>query len=159
PLECKIRAALNNLGSFQGVDDHSKLGLLQRKLGRNSFKRCQNRPVRTSEQACNVARQQMFRDVFQLAGGWKPLPRQKSVCALGSSRVQKDCISFATVATGSTGFLDVGLHRTRVVVVEDETNLLLVHAHAEGIRRYDHLDLALHEELLNVVTFGGGQSG
>src|SRR5262249_43376466 len=82
----------------------------------------------------------------------------ETVRALCFARVEQYRICFPAVPARSTGLLDVCFHGTGVIVVKDKPNLLLVDTHPKGVGCNHDLNLALHEELLNVMSRGGGES-
>ena len=76
-----------------------------------------------------------------------------------AGRVIEHAIGAAAVASGTACFLVVGFHAAGQVVVQDEANVGLVDAHAEGVGGDDDRALALHEALLAALAIGLGHAG
>src|SRR5216683_3063092 len=96
--------------------------------------------------------------IGELRRRWKPLSRQEALCTLRLRRMQQNRVRLLPVAPSATRLLNVSLNGAGVIVVKNEPNLLLVHAHAESVRGDDDLDLPLHEQLLDVVPRRGRQA-
>src|SRR5688572_2017388 len=59
-----------------------------------------------------------------------------------------------TIAAGTTGFLIIGLDRTRKVVMRHEADVRLVDAEAECVGRDDGAELVRHEAVLRLLAVG-----
>src|SRR5688500_15408919 len=53
-----------------------------------------------------------------------------------------------TIATGTSRFLIIRFERARHLIVNHETNIRFVDAHAKRIRRYDRFQFIIHERIL-----------
>ena len=74
-------------------------------------------------------------------------------------RIESDALPFAPVAPGATRFLVLAFKALGNVVVDNEANVGLVNAHAEGNRGNNHVD-ALHDEVvLRLRAHGGLHAG
>jgi len=67
-------------------------------------------------------------------------------------RMQQEDLGRLAIASSATCLLVVGLERSRHGVVHDDPHVRLVDAHAEGVRRDDGADVAVHEGRLHVVA-------
>ena len=63
------------------------------------------------------------------------------------------------VAAGAARLLVIGLQAAGQIVVDDEADVGLVDAHAEGVGGGDDLDPAAHEGLLGLAAVVGQQAG
>ena len=63
------------------------------------------------------------------------------------------------VAAGPAGLLIIGFQAAGHVVVDDEADVGLVDAHAEGQRGHDDLDASRHEGVLRIAALVGRQAG
>ena len=79
---------------------------------------------------------------------------------LSCGQIEQHAVRRLAVAAGAAGLLVVGLERAREVVVDDEAQVGLVDAEAEGVGRDHQLGaagLAAHERVLHARALGRGQ--
>ncbi len=83
-----------------------------------------------------------------------------AVCFTTSPGAEKQqALARQTVAPGAPGFLVVALDVLRQIVVNDEADVRLVDAHAEGDRRADDVHFVAQKELLVLRAHLGVEPG
>ena len=73
--------------------------------------------------------------------------------------VEQHSIGTLAVASGTSGFLEVGFDGVGTVVVDDQTHIGLVDAHAKGVGSHYHPPFVVLPLLLVAVLDGGVESG